>query len=80
MPFELLLARRTKRAARLVHRKIERHSINADVQKRTDHRAENEREGPEEKMVAGERAIHAYSLNAFSALRCMSHAIQMQLS
>src|SRR5206468_2914724 len=31
IPPELLLARRAKGAARLVHRKIERHSINADV-------------------------------------------------
>ena len=80
MPFELLLARWTKRAARLVHREVKRHPVNADVQKRANHRAENEGESPEKKMVAGERVLHAYSLNAFCALRCMSHAIQMQLS
>ena len=51
IPLELLLAGWAKGAPRLVHGKIEWHSINADVQKGADHRPENEREGREEKMI-----------------------------
>ena len=51
VPGNRLLASRTKRTARFVDRKIERQPINADVQERANHRAENEREHAEHKFV-----------------------------
>ena len=66
IPRELFFAGRAKGTARLVHRKIERHPVNADVQERADHRAENEREGRKEKVVTGQRVIHALGQRSFA--------------
>src|SRR5439155_848295 len=57
MPGNRFLARWAKRAARLVYRKIERQAIDADVQKRADCGANNERKCAEEKLV--NRIVHA---------------------
>src|SRR5438876_8725402 len=65
MPLELGITRRAKGATRLVDREFERHSINADVEKRANHRAENEGENGEEKMVTGKRVIHTFSRSDF---------------
>ena len=79
MPGDRLFAGRTKRAARLVNRKIGRPPIDADVQKRSHRRAEHEGEGVKEKFVPG--LIHAdYSAIDRALRRSINHAIQMQLS
>jgi len=49
MPGDRLLASRTKRAARFIDGKIERQAINADVQERADHGAEDECKRTEKK-------------------------------
>src|SRR2546430_16897789 len=64
MPGNRFLARWTKRAARLVYRKIERQAIDADVQKRADCGANNERKCAEEKLV--NRIVHAISRQPIS--------------
>src|SRR5438093_6779143 len=64
IPGNRFLARRTKRAARLVYRKIERQAIDADVQKRADCGADNERKCAEEKLV--NRIVHAISRQSIS--------------
>lgn len=79
MPGDRLFAGRTKRAARLVNRKIGRPAINADVQKRSHRRTEHEGERVKEKFVTG--MIHAdYSAIDRALRRSINHAIQMQLS
>src|SRR5205823_7795282 len=64
MPRNRLLARWTKRAARLVYRKIARQPINTDVQKGADRGAENESKYAEEKLV--NRIVHAISQRSIS--------------
>src|SRR5438046_8058186 len=64
MPGNRFLARWTKRAARLVYRKIERQAIDADVQKRADCGADNERKCAEEKLV--NRIVHTISRQSIS--------------
>ena len=74
-----MLTGRTKRAARLVNRKIDRPAIDADVQERSDRRAEQEGERVKEKFVTG--MIHAdYSAIDRVLRRSINNAIQMQLS
>ncbi len=81
VPRDRFLAGRTKGALRFVDRQIERQPINADIEKRADDRAHDERDDAEEMTVSRERRIHAcYSSTTRSAFRCMNHAIQMQLS
>ena len=58
MPRNRLLAGRTKRASRLIDREIARQPINADVQKRTDHRAENKGEDAKKEFV-GSGGFHS---------------------
>src|SRR6266404_6576430 len=53
MPGYRFLARRAKRAARAVDRKIDRQTINADVQERADRGAKDKSEHAEEKFVNG---------------------------
>src|SRR5438132_1074648 len=66
LPRNRLLARWTKRAARLVYRKIARQPVNTDVQKGADCGAKNESKYAEEKLV--NRIVHA--INQRSTLIC----------
>ena len=50
IPRNRLFAGRTKRAARPIDRKIDRPAVNADVEERTDRRAEHEGEHAKEKI------------------------------
>src|SRR4051794_31338817 len=58
VPGDLFFADRTERPLRLVYRQIERQPIDADVQKRAHHRAEDERNRAEDVVVNDERRIH----------------------
>ena len=51
MPWNLCFAGRTKRAARLVDRKIQRKPIDADIEKRSDAGAEDEGEHAKQELV-----------------------------
>ena len=53
MPWDRYLASGAKRAARFVDRKINRQTVNADVQKRTDRGTQDKSERAEEKLVDG---------------------------
>jgi hypothetical protein len=75
VPRDLFLARRTEGALRLVHRQIERQPVDDDVQERADHRAQDKRDDAKEQLVGSGRHRQARA-----ALRCISQAIQMQLS
>jgi hypothetical protein len=53
MPGYRFLASRAKRAARAIDRKIDRQTINADVEERADRPAKDKSEHAEEKFVNG---------------------------
>ena len=57
IPGNFFFAGRTKRTARTIDGKIARQTINADVEKRTDDRAENECEDFEERKIRKSHAI-----------------------
>ena len=65
MPRNRLFARRAKRAARLVNRKIGRPAVNADVQERSDRRAQYKRKHAEQKLV-NRMMIHAVKWHSIS--------------
>src|SRR6266403_3849447 len=64
MPRNRFLARRTKRAARLVYGKTKRQAIDADVQQRANRGPENERKCVEYKLVNW--IVHAISRRSIS--------------
>src|SRR5262245_14178849 len=57
IPRDWLFAGRTKRATRFVNRKVGRPAIDADIQKRSNRRAENKGKRAEEELVNG--MLHA---------------------
>src|ERR1044071_5856409 len=56
IPGNWRLAVRAKRSARLVNREVEWQAIDADVKKRSNHRAHNEGERAEDQFVS--RSVH----------------------
>ena len=56
MPWNRLFALRTKRTTRPIDREIDRPAVDANVQKRTDRRAEQEGKRTEEKILS--RILH----------------------
>ena len=64
MPWDALLAGRTKRTARLIDRKIPRQAVNADVEERADRRAEDEGKDAKDQLVSRGRL---HSLGGISA-------------
>src|SRR5262249_24498064 len=57
MPWNRLFALRTKRATRPIYREIDRPTVDTDIQKRADGRAQHERKHAEEEMLS--RMLHA---------------------
>src|SRR5215510_290945 len=64
MPWNRLLALRTKRATRPVDGEIGRPAVDANVQKRADRRAEHEGECAEQKILG--RMLHAINWRSVS--------------
>src|SRR5436309_8010919 len=64
MPWNRLFTLRTKRATRPIDGEIDRPAVDADIQKRTDRRAEHEGKRAEEKILS--RMLHAISWRSVS--------------
>src|SRR5437867_11636263 len=64
MPWNRLLALRTKRATRPIDGEIDRPAVDANVQKRAERRAEHEGKRAEEKILS--RMLHAINWRSVS--------------